>query len=84
MHEGAVCREIMDIVSEAAEDNEIEKVYEIILVVGPYAGIHEGQLNFYFEILRKGTCMEEAIIKLERDDSLQGPSKMYVKTFKGE
>ena len=27
MHEGAVCREIMDIVSEAAIENEIQKMF---------------------------------------------------------
>ena len=46
MHEGAVCREIMDIVSEAAIENEIHKIYEIVISVGPYSCLHEGQLNF--------------------------------------
>ena len=84
MHEGAVCREIVDIVGNAARANDIKKVYEIVLSVGPYSCVHEGQLNFYFEMLRKGTCMEEAIIYIEKDDSLVGASQMYVKTFKGE
>ena len=84
MHEGAVCREIVDIVSKAAVMNDIEKVYEIVLSVGPYSCIHEGQLNFYFEIVRQGTCMEEAIISIEKDESLVGSSQMYVKTFRGE
>ena len=30
MHEGAVCREIMDIVSDAAIENEIQRIYEIV------------------------------------------------------
>lgn len=84
MHEGAVCREIVDIVSNAAKINDISKVYEIILSVGPYSCIHEGQLNFYFEMLRKGTCMEEAVIQIEKDDRLEGASQMYIKTFRGE
>lgn len=84
MHEGTVCREIIDIVSNAARINAIKKVYEIILSVGPYSCIHEGQLNFYFEILRQGTCMEEAVIHIEKDESLVGASQMYVKTFRGE
>ena len=54
MHEGAVCREIVDIVGAAARDNDIEKVYEIVLSVGPYSCIHAAQLNFYFEVIRKG------------------------------
>ena len=84
MHEGAVCREIADIVSKAAKANDITNVYEIVLSVGPYSCIHEGQLNFYFKIIREGTCMEQAVIRIEKDDHLEGASQMYVKTFRGE
>lgn len=84
MHEGTVVREIMNIVDETAMLNDITKVYEIVLRVGPYSCLHEQQLNWYFEILRKGTCMEEAIIKIERDDSIEGTNQMYLKTFRGE
>ena len=84
MHEGAVCREIVNIVIEAAIENEIAKVYEIIISVGPYSCIHEGQLNFYFDVMKKDTIMEEAVIRLESDDTLTGTSQMYVKTFRGE
>ena len=58
--------------------------YEITLRVGPYSCLHENQLNWYFEILGKGTCMEDAVIKIERDDSIEGTNQMYIKTFKGE
>lgn len=84
MHEGAVCREIIDIVGEAAWQNDIQKVYEIVLAVGPYSCINQSQLNFYFDVIRKGTCMEEAVITVERDEDLSGPSQMYIKTFRGE
>ncbi len=84
MHEGAVCREIVDIVGAAARDNEIDRVYEIVLSVGPYSCINAAQLNFYFDVVRKGTCMEEAVITIERDEDLTGPSQMYIKTFRGE
>ena len=84
MHEGTVVREVMSIVDEAAKANDISKVYEITLRVGPYSCLHEQQLNWYFEILKKDTCMEEAIIKIERDDTISGTNQMYIKTFKGE
>lgn len=84
MHEGAVCREIVDIIGEAAWQNDIDKVYEIVLAVGPYSCINQSQLNFYFDVIRKGTCMEEAVITVERDEDLSGPSQMYIKTFRGE
>ena len=84
MHEGAVCREIVDIVGQAAWQNDIDKVYEIVLAVGPYSCINQSQLNFYFDVIRKGSCMEEAVITVERDEKLSGPSQMYIKTFRGE
>lgn len=84
MHEGTVCREIVDIVTDAAMENEIQKIYEIVISVGPYSCIHEGQLNFYFDVMKKGSMMEDAVIRLEKDDTLTGTSQMYVKTFRGE
>lgn len=84
MHEGTVVREIMNIVTEASIANDIQKVYEIVLEVGPYSCLHEQQLNWYFKILRTGTCMEEAIIRIEKNDSISGTNQMYIKTFRGE
>lgn len=84
MHEGAVCREILTIVEDSARANGIGKVHEIVLAVGPWAGIHEEQLNFYFDILRKGTCMSEAVIRVEKEETLTGTSQMYIKNYRGE
>ena len=84
MHEGSVCREIVDIVTEAAALNDITKVYEIVISVGEYSCVNESQLNFYFNVRKRDTCMEEAYIRIEKDVSITGPTQMYVKTFKGE
>ena len=84
MHEGAVCREIVDIVTEAAADNGIEKIYEIVVAVGEYSCVNEHQLNFYFDVMKSGTCMENAVIKVIKDMSITGRTQMYVKTFRGE
>ena len=84
MHESAVCREIADIVSRAAEENDITKVYEILVCVGEYSCVNEQQLNFYFYVMSKGTCMENARIVLEKDMSLTGRTQMYIKTFRGD
>lgn len=84
MHEGSVAREIMDIVEKAAIANDIKKVYEITLRVGPYSCLHEQQLNFYFDVLGKGTCMEDCKIKIFEDESITGTSQMFIDTFKGE
>ena len=84
MHEGAVCREIVDIVADAALANDITKVYEIVITVGDYSCINESQLNFYFDVMKKDTCMADAYIKVEKDVTVTGRTQMYVKTFKGE
>ena len=84
MHEGAVCTEIMDIVSHAAAVNGMTRVEEIVLSVGPYSCLHLDQLNFYFEVAKKGTCMEHAVITMERDDRYRGLSQMFVKNIRGE
>lgn len=84
MHEGAVCREIVDIVSQSATDNGITRVYEITVAVGEYSCVNEHQLNFYFDVMARGTCMEKAFIRLEKDFSIRGPSQMYIKTYRGD
>lgn len=84
MHEGAVCSEIMDIVSHAAAAHGMTRVEEIVLSVGPYSCLHLDQLNFYFEVAKKGTCMEHAVISMERDESYRGLSQMFVKNIRGE
>lgn len=84
MHEGAVCTEIIDIVSDAARNNDIEKVSEILLVVGPYSCLNLPQLNFYFEVAREGTCMSSAVIRMEKDETLTGTSQMYIKSIRGD
>lgn len=84
MHEGAVCTEIIDIVSDAAAANRIGRVDEILIAVGPYSCLNPGQLNFYFEVAREGTCMSRAVIRVERDKTLTGTSQMYIKSIRGE
>lgn len=84
MHEGAVCTEIIDIVSHAAMVNDMKKVEEIVLSVGPYSCLHPGQLNFYFEVARQGTCMAQATIRVERDESMTGTSQMRIREIRGE
>ena len=84
MHEGAVCSEIMDIVTHAAAVNGLRKVEEIVLSVGPYSCLHLDQLNFYINVAKQGTCMESAVIRMERDESYRGLSQMFVKNIRGE
>ena len=84
MHEGAVCAEIMDIAQRTAAQYELTKIWEIVVTVGAYSCVHEGQLNFYFDAAKPGTCMADAVIRVERDESLRGASQLYLKSIRGD
>ena len=84
MHEGSVCMEIMDIVTRAAQLNGLTKVWEIVVTAGAYSCVNEGQLNFYFTAAKPGTCMSDAVIRVERDERLTGASQLFVKSIKGD
>lgn len=84
MHEGALCREIMDVTERAALNAGMTKVYEILVAAGPYSGVHEGQLNFYFDVAKKGTLMEDGRIRLILDEALQGPRQIYIQNITGD
>ena len=84
MHEGAVCVEIMDIAARAAEANGLKTIREITVTVGAYSCVHERPLNFFFDAAKPGTCMAGAVIRVERDESLTGPSQLFVKSIRGE
>ncbi len=84
MHESVVCQEIADIALAAAERHGLARIEEIIVSAGPYSCLNEAELNFFFLMLRAGTCMEDAYITVERDESLSGASQMFVKSIRGE
>ncbi len=84
MHEGAVCTEIMEIVTNAAKTNGMSNVSEILLTVGPYSCLNLGQLNFYFDVAKENTCMAGAVIHMETDATLTGTSQMYISSIRGE
>ena len=84
MHEGAVCAEIMDIAERTAAENDLAKIWEIVITVGAYSCVNEEQLNFYFDAAKPGTCMAGAVIRVERDESLRGASQLYLKSIRGD
>ena len=84
MHEGAVCAEIMDIAARAAAENGLAKIWQIVVTVGAWSCVNEAQLNFYFDAAKPGTCMADAVIRVERDESLKGASQLYLKSIRGD
>lgn len=84
MHEGAVCREILDIAITAAENHGIEKISAIYMVKGIHSCIHDEELQFYFDIARRGTRAAEAVLVIEVDEQLTEYHSEYVKSIEGE
>ncbi len=84
MHEGTICREILDIAIEAAEQNGLSRISRITVAVGAQSCVQEAQLKFYFSYAKKGTIAEGAELAVERDDSLKGWHSEYVKNIEGD
>lgn len=84
MHEGALCREIIETVERAAKINGLSKVYEILIVHGPHSAIEEYQLNFYFNVAKIGTVMEEGHIVLQLDEEMQGIRQIVIRSITGD
>ena len=84
MHEGTVCREILDIAMEAAKNNDIAKICSITMVKGVNSCVHDGELQFYFNVIKKGTLAEDAILIIEVDENLTEYHSEYVKNIEGD
>lgn len=65
MHEAPIAQGIVELVKTEAEKVEARKVSKIYLRIGKMTGAVEDALRFYFEVLTKGTIMEEADFEIE-------------------
>ena len=84
MHEGVVCREVLDISLKTAQENGITKLDVIVLVIGTYSCIHEKELLFYFDMAKIGTIAQNAVLKIEVDKNLTEYGAEYVKEIQGQ
>ena len=62
MHELSVTEGLLSIVNEEARKRGVKKVTGINLVVGEMASIIDESVQFYFDILSKGTASEGAAL----------------------
>jgi hydrogenase nickel incorporation protein HypA/HybF len=67
MHELAVTQGILDVALQAANNAGSRRIAAINLVVGNLSSIVDDSVQFYFEILGKGTIAEGAILHFERE-----------------
>ncbi len=84
MHEGVVCREVLDIALKTAQENGITKLDLIVLVIGAYSCIHEKELLFYFDMAKIDTIAQDAVLMIEVDKNLTEYGAEYVKEIQGQ
>ena len=66
MHELAVTEEILRIATEYAREAKATRITAIHLVIGQMAGFVDDCIQFYFDLLTKGTLAEGARLHFHR------------------
>lgn len=66
MHEMSVTESMMDVVLRHAERNNATQVTSINIVLGEFSTVMPESVQFYFDILSKGTIAEGAELNFRR------------------
>lgn len=67
MHELSVTQNIVNIAVEAAQGAGSSRITAIDLLVGELTGFVTDSIQFYFDLLSKGTVAEGALLRVRRE-----------------
>jgi len=72
MHELPATRGMLEVALEAAEEAGAQRILEIHLVVGELTSIVDDSVQFYFDLIARGTLAEGARLVFHRE-----PAELY-------
>lgn len=79
MHELSIASNVVDLATRHASEHGGARVTAVILRIGSLACVHEDALRFSFELVREGTPLEEAELRI-----VNVPVKVWCATCQAE
>jgi hydrogenase nickel incorporation protein HypA/HybF len=70
MHEFSVMSHIVDAIREEARKRSATKIEGVTIELGEFTMLGEEQMRFAFEVLSKGTMMENAALELRKTEGV--------------
>ena len=66
MHELAITQSILDIAQKAAGEHGAKQVRSVRIMLGEYSGVVPQCIQYYFDVISKGTIAQGAVLDIRR------------------
>ena len=66
MHELAITPSILDIAQKAAGEHGAKQVRSVRIMLGEYSGVVPQCIQYYFDVISKGTIAQGAVLDIRR------------------